>query len=108
MAGLLAGGVLEFVAEPADQAALFFLGPLGVERDQAAEDFFVGEVMGPAIGVGDGGVEVVVDLPQHRHQPLLVNVLHVGDRQAGMQCLLPLAVGIASTSTSRAMFLTMR
>jgi len=41
--GALAGGpacrVLEFGAEPADQAACFFLGSLGV-GDQPAEDFF--------------------------------------------------------------------
>ena len=37
-------------------AAAFFCGALVVEGDEAGEDFFVGEVDGPAVGGGDGGV----------------------------------------------------
>jgi hypothetical protein len=54
----LAGGVLEVGAEPADEAAAFFCGALVVEGDEAGEDFFVGEIGGPAVGVGDGALTI--------------------------------------------------
>ena len=68
-----AGGVLEIGAEVADDAAAFFFGPLVVEGDESFQDFFVGEVDGPAIGIGDGGVEVVVDLAEDGDEALLVD-----------------------------------
>ena len=106
-----AAGVLEFGAEPADDAAAFFVGPLVVEGDEPGEDFFVGEVGGPAVGVGDGGVEVVVDLAEDGDEALLVDVLflcgerlagaelfedvvHAGHRQLRMQLLLTFAMGV--------------
>jgi hypothetical protein len=65
----------------------------------------------PPVRLGDGGVEIVVDLPQDRHQPLPVDppllvrqplvaaaaeffedVVHVRDRQPRMRRLLPLAM----------------
>jgi hypothetical protein len=70
---VLAGGVLEVGAEPADDAAAFFFGALVVEGDETGQDFFVGEIGGPAVGVGDG--EVVVDLAEdcRRAGALLIN-----------------------------------
>jgi hypothetical protein len=67
--------------------------------------------VGPPIGFEHGGVEVVVQLAQHRHQSLLVDgallraqrlaraqllqhVVHPGQSQAGMRGLLALAVGV--------------
>ncbi len=38
-------------AEPADQAAAFFFGAFGVEGDEVFEDLFVGDGLGPAVGV---------------------------------------------------------
>jgi hypothetical protein len=49
-----------------------------VERDEAFEDLLVGEVHGPAVGLGDRRVEVVVDLPQHADEALLVDRLLFG------------------------------
>ncbi len=107
----MAGGVLEIGAEPADEAAAFFFGPLVVEGDEAGEDFFVGEVDGPAVGVGNGGVEVLVNLAEDGDESLLVNrlffcgerlagaelfedVVHAGHRERGMQLLLTFTMGV--------------
>jgi hypothetical protein len=70
----LTAGVLELGPQPAHDAAALFPGALGVERHQPAKDLLVAQLRRPAVGVGDGGVEVVVDLPQHQHQPLLVDL----------------------------------
>jgi hypothetical protein len=61
---VLAAGVLEIGAEPADRAAAFIFCAIVVEGDEASEDFFVGEVDGPAVGIGNGGMEVVVNLAE--------------------------------------------
>ena len=55
-------GILEIGAEVFDEAAFFFGGALVVEGDEVFEELVVGEVLGPAVGVEDGGVEVVVEL----------------------------------------------
>ena len=82
-----------------------------VQRHQAGENFFVAQIDRPAIGLGHGGIEFVVNLPQHGNQPLLVNfllflgerfactqlfqhVVHAGHRQLRMQFLLTFAMGI--------------
>jgi hypothetical protein len=57
-----AGRVLEVGAEVFDEALFFFGGALVVEGDEFFEELVVGEGGGPAIGVEDGGVEVVVEL----------------------------------------------
>ncbi len=107
----LAGGVLEVGSEPADYAAAFFVGALVIKGDKAGKDFFVGEVGGPAVGIGDGGVEVVVNLAEDGDEALLVNrlffgverlagaelfedVVHAGHRERGMQLLLTLAMSV--------------
>ena len=90
---------------------LLLVGALAVQRDEALEDLLVGEVVRPAVGVEDGGVEVVVDLLQDRDEPLLVDdpllrrqrlarpelledVVHPGDREVGVERLLALAVRV--------------
>ena len=45
-------------------AAAFFFAPLVVEGDELFQDFFIGEVDGPAVGIGNGGMEVVVNLAE--------------------------------------------
>ena len=50
LGGRAAGGVLELGAEPADEAALFLLGPLGVERDQFLEDLAATGRRSPSTG----------------------------------------------------------
>ncbi|MGB3669530.1 MAG: hypothetical protein WA984_05435 [Phormidesmis sp.] len=42
---------LVFGAEPADEAVAFFFGAFGVEGDEVFEDLFVGDIVGPAVGV---------------------------------------------------------
>ncbi len=43
--------ILILWAEPADEAVAFFFGAFGVEGDEVFEDLFVGDVVGPAVGV---------------------------------------------------------
>jgi hypothetical protein len=58
-----AGGTyLKLRPQPADQAAGFFGGPLGVQGDQPLEDLLVGQRRRPAVGGEDGGVQLVVNL----------------------------------------------
>lgn len=52
---------LKLRPQPANQAAGFLSGPLGVEGHQPGQDFFVAERRGPAVGFEHGGVEIVVD-----------------------------------------------
>ena len=92
-------------------AAAFFFGPLVVEGYEAGEDFFIRHVGWPAVSIGDGGVEVVVNLAEDGDEALLVDflffcgerlagaelfedVVHAGHRQRGMQLLLTLAMGV--------------
>lgn len=66
---------LKLGAEPADEAAGFFGGPLGIQGDQPLQDFLIAERARPAVGGKDGLVEVVVDLAEDADEPLLVNQL---------------------------------
>lgn len=66
---------LELGAEPADEAAGFFGGPLGIQGNQPLQDFLVAERARPAVGGEDGLVEVVVDLAEDADEPMLVNQL---------------------------------
>ena len=59
--------------QPVDDAAFFVGGALGVEVDEAFEDFGVGEGGGPAVGGEDGGVEVVVELLEEGDEALVVD-----------------------------------
>jgi hypothetical protein len=47
-------------AQPAHVACRFLLGPLGVERHQPFENFLVGEIVRPAIGLKNETVEPFV------------------------------------------------
>jgi len=106
----LVGGLV-FGAEPADQAVAFFFGAIAVEGDEVFEDLLVGDVVGPAVGVEDGGVEVVVDLLEGGDEGAVVvvaifvgeglpgaelfeQVIHAGDGDVGMGSLHLLAMGI--------------
>jgi len=88
----------------------FFGGALGIQRDQAFEDLFVGEGGGPAVGGEDGGVEVVVNLFEDADEAGVVDflvfvvegfagaeffedVVHVGQREPGGELLLTFAMG---------------
>ena len=103
--------VLEFGAQPADEPAPLLGRALGVQRHQAFQNLFVAEVVRPAVGIEDGGVQIVVQLLEHRHQALLVDdlvlgrerlaraqlfehVVHAGDGEIGMRGLLAFAVGV--------------
>jgi hypothetical protein len=55
------GRILKFRAEVFDYAAFFFFGTFVVEGDELFEQLIVGEVFGPAVGVEDRGIEVVVE-----------------------------------------------
>ena len=81
---LLAAGVLETRAKPADDAASFLLGPLVVESHEAGEDFFICEVVRPAVGVGHRNVETVVYLSEYGNESLFMYLLFVpGERVTG-------------------------
>ncbi len=60
-------GGLVLGAQPADEALGFFGAALGVEAYDALQDLLGGEVVGPAVCVEDGAVEVVVDFAQVEH-----------------------------------------
>lgn len=79
-------------AEPADVAALFFGGAFVVEGDEAGEDGLLGKVGGPAVGVGDGGVEVAVELLEDGDEALFVDRLFFGGERSGSG-ILPLVLG---------------
>jgi hypothetical protein len=68
-------GILEVGAEPADEAALFLLGAFAVQRDQAFENLFIREIVGPTVGIDDCGVELVVDLFEDGDEALFVDFL---------------------------------
>ena len=78
-AGLGRGGVLEFGTEPADQAGALFGGTGGVEFDQAEKNVFGGKIRGPAVGFGDGAIEIVVEVAEDRDEAVVVNRLAGGD-----------------------------
>ena len=78
-AGLGGGDVLEFRTEPADQAGALFGGTDGVEFDQAEKNVFGGKILGPAVGFGDGAIEIVVEVAEDRDEAVVVNRLAGGD-----------------------------
>lgn len=61
---------LIFGAQPADQAAGFLGGAFLVEGYEAREDFLVGEVGGPAIGLRDQRIDAVVVLADQGYNGL--------------------------------------
>lgn len=63
----------EVGAEPADEAALLLVRALAVQGDEPLQDLLVREVVRPAVGVEDGGLEVVVDLAQDGDEAGLVD-----------------------------------
>ena len=78
------GGALKFGAEPADEAGAFFGGTGGVEFDQAEKNIFGGKLRGPAVGFGDGVIEIVVEFAENRDEAAVVNGLAGGrERLAG-------------------------
>jgi hypothetical protein len=68
--GLRASRVLVVGAEPADMATRLFLGAFFVKRDKAEQDVFVAQVHGPAIGIGHGGINLIVQITQDADQAL--------------------------------------
>ena len=82
-----------------------------VQVDQSLQDCFVVQIVRPAVSVEYGGVQVVVNLLQHRHDTLLVNrfifrrqrftgpqlfqhVVHASHRQLRMLFLLSLPMSV--------------
>ncbi len=101
-AGVFGGLILG--AQPADEASLLFFGAFVIERDEALEKFlfellsrFVtsGEAVGeglrlgeilPAVGLENGGIEVVVDLLEDGDEALVVDLAFlVGEGSAGAE-----------------------
>src|SRR5690606_4592303 len=106
-----AAGILEVRAQPAHLAGSFLKPALPVERDQALENVLVAKIDGPAIGLGHGGVDAVVNFLQDADQALLVDnlvlaldrlaraqlfqhVVHLRERELGMLFLSRLAMGV--------------
>lgn len=75
--------ILKFRSKVFDDAAGFFFGALVVEGDEFFEEVVVGEVLGPAVGVEDGGVEVVVELFEDGDEAAVVD-LFVGGGEVGV------------------------
>ncbi len=69
---------LEFGAEPADQAGGFLFDPFGVQAHDAGDYFGFGQVARPAVGVGDSGIQAVVQFPQDGDLTGVVDVLFGG------------------------------
>ncbi len=104
-------GALILGAEPADVVLGFFGAALGVEIDEAPQDFFIGEIGGPAAGCEDGLIKIVVELLEDADQSVLVDgfifggegftgtdlcehVVHGGEGELGVLGLLAFTVGI--------------
>jgi hypothetical protein len=93
LGGRDARGILILGAEVADDALGFLGGALGIEGDEACEDLLVGQIsaISPAVGLGDGGIEVVVELAEDRDESLIVDHLFLGCEGASSislaQCL---------------------
>src|ERR1019366_761122 len=100
-AGLGGGGALKLGPEPSHQTGTFFGGTGGVKLDQAEKDVFGGQFRGPAVGLGDGAIQIVVEVSKDRYEAVVVNhlaggrerlagaellddVVHFGERQVGM------------------------
>ena len=57
-----------------------------VEGDETLEDLLIGQSRRPAVGIEDGGVEVVVDLLQDRDEALLMDdAVFFSERLAGAE-----------------------
>ncbi len=81
---LRAGLILR--AQPVNDAALFLRCPFRVQFHEALQNLGIGQGGGLAVGGEDGGVEIVVELLEDGHQPLVVNELFlVGERFPGAE-----------------------
>jgi len=77
-------GGLEVWAQPADKAVGFLGTALGVQGDDAGDDFGGGQIGGPAVGGGDGFVQAVVQVAQDGDLAGVVDVAFgVGQCDAG-------------------------
>ncbi len=72
------GAELVIRAQPADEAARFLGGALGVQGHEARQDFLVAQRPRPAVGVRHGAVEVVVELLEDGDEARVVNQLFLG------------------------------
>jgi len=87
-AGLSGGEALELGAEPADEAGAFLGGAGGVQFHETEEDVLGREIGGPAVGFGDGAVEVVVQAAENRDEAVIVDHLAGGaERLSGAEFL---------------------
>ena len=80
--------------QPAHGARPLLRHALGVQRDDAGDDLGIGQVAGPAIGVGDGIIEPVVQGAQDADLPGVVDIALLGrerraraDRREGQRNL---------------------
>jgi hypothetical protein len=55
-------GNLIIGAQPSHRARLFLRGAFGIERDKAGDDFGRGQIGGPSVSGGNGGVDVIMQL----------------------------------------------
>ena len=72
------GAELVIRAQPADEAARFLGGALGVQGHEVRQDFLVTQRPGPAVGVRHGAVEVVVELLEDGDEAGVVNQIFLG------------------------------
>lgn len=74
LGGRMACGVLVVGAQPADQPACFLGRPSAVQGDKVLQNLIIDQGDGPAIGIGHGGVDLVVQVAQDADQALIVNL----------------------------------
>jgi hypothetical protein len=67
-------GGLVLRAEVADMALLFLGPPLGVEANQSLQDRLLGQPRVPAVRIGDGGIQLVMQFFEDANEALLVDL----------------------------------
>ena len=61
----------------------FFGGSLVIQSDQPFEDLFIAQRPRPAARLKHGGIQVIMNLFEDRHQPVIVNLPLFGSQDLG-------------------------
>ena len=79
---------MKFGPEPAHQTGALFGGADSVELDQMEENVLGGKIRRPAVGFGNGTIEIVVEIPENRDETAFVNELAcVAERLTGAELI---------------------
>jgi len=72
-------------AQPVYHAARFHSGALGVQGDEAFQNFRIGQGGGPAVGGEDRGIEFVVQFFEDGDEALVMDEFFFGGQGGGME-----------------------